>query len=118
MVNFSPLTAEIGSGVWGTPANFNGFRVLASSLQRCRSTEVNKTLQNVWPSPELVHYTYTLPGLPRNGILHHAEFRQVATTSENVYSVPAQETAKHRAKFGWPLVSDIAAVTKPIREIR
>ena len=28
MVNFCPLTAEIGSGVWGTPANFNGFRVL------------------------------------------------------------------------------------------
>jgi len=22
MVNFGPLTAEIGSGVWGTPANF------------------------------------------------------------------------------------------------
>jgi len=28
MVNFGSLTAEIGSGVWGTPANFNGFRVL------------------------------------------------------------------------------------------
>jgi len=31
-VNFGPLTAEIGSGVWGTPANFNGFRVLAALL--------------------------------------------------------------------------------------
>jgi len=29
MVNFSPLTAEIRSGVCRTPANFNGFRVLA-----------------------------------------------------------------------------------------
>ena len=29
-----------------------------------------------------------------------------------IYSVPAQETAKHRAKFAWPLLSDIAAVTK------
>ena len=28
MVKFSPLTAEIGSGVWGTPTNFNRFRVL------------------------------------------------------------------------------------------
>jgi len=28
MVNFGPLTAEIGSGVWGTPTNFNGFCVL------------------------------------------------------------------------------------------
>ena len=25
MANFGPLTDEIGSGVWGTPANFNGF---------------------------------------------------------------------------------------------
>jgi len=24
MVNLGPLTAEIGSGVWGTPSNFNG----------------------------------------------------------------------------------------------
>ena len=32
MVNFGPLTAEILSLVWGTPANFNGFRVLAALL--------------------------------------------------------------------------------------
>ena len=30
MVNFGPLTAEISWRVWGTPANFNGFRVLVS----------------------------------------------------------------------------------------
>jgi len=28
-------------------------------------------------------------------------------------SVAAQEMAKHRAKFGWPSVSDVTAVTKP-----
>jgi len=32
MVNFGPLAAEIVSGVWGTPATFNGFRVLAALL--------------------------------------------------------------------------------------
>jgi len=32
MVNFGPLAAEIGSGVWGTTANFNGFHVLAALL--------------------------------------------------------------------------------------
>jgi len=32
MVNFGPLTAEIGSGVWDTPTNFNGFCVLAALL--------------------------------------------------------------------------------------
>jgi len=32
MVNFGPLAAEIGPVVWGTPANFNVFRVLAGLL--------------------------------------------------------------------------------------
>jgi len=32
MVNFGPLAAETISLVWGTPANFNGFRVLAALL--------------------------------------------------------------------------------------
>jgi len=58
MVNFGLLTADICWRVWGTPANFNGFRVFASLLHRRRSTEVNKTLQDVWPSPGLVHYIY------------------------------------------------------------
>ena len=34
MANFSPLAAEIGSGVWGTLANFNGF-CFASCLRYC-----------------------------------------------------------------------------------
>jgi len=33
-----------------------------------------------------------------------------------IYSLPAQETAKHRAKFSWPPMSDVGAVTKPRRE--
>jgi len=32
MVNFGLLAAEIVSLVWGNPANFNGFRVLAALL--------------------------------------------------------------------------------------
>jgi len=32
MVNFGPLAAEKVSLVWGKPANFNGFRVLAALL--------------------------------------------------------------------------------------
>ena len=32
MVNFGPLAAEIVSLVWGTPGNFNGFRVLVALL--------------------------------------------------------------------------------------
>jgi len=36
MVNFDPVTADIGLLVGGTPANFNGFRLLVSLLQRRR----------------------------------------------------------------------------------
>jgi len=60
MVNVGPLTAEIGSGVWGTPANFDGFHVLASLLHRYHSMEVNQTLHDVLPSPGLLHYIYTV----------------------------------------------------------
>jgi len=62
IANFGPLTAEIGSGVWGTPANFNRFRVLASLLQRRRSPEANETLHNVWPSHGLVRCIYIFGG--------------------------------------------------------
>ena len=70
MVTFGLLVAEIRWRVWATPANFNGFRVLASLLQRRRSTEANQTLHGVWTSPGC-YTTYTFSGLlPRNGILH------------------------------------------------
>jgi len=68
MTNFGPLTAEIGLPVWGTPANFNGFRVLALLLRRRSATEANQTLHDVWPSPGLVHYIYILGVLAPDGI--------------------------------------------------
>jgi len=43
MVKFDPLVAEIVSFVWGTPANFNGFRVLASLLHRTLFVGVSQT---------------------------------------------------------------------------
>jgi len=45
MVNFGPLTSEIGSGVWGTPANFNGLRVLATLLHGTLVVGVSQTLR-------------------------------------------------------------------------
>jgi len=45
MVNFGPLAAEIGSGVWGTPANFKGFRVLAALLHGTPAVGVSQTLR-------------------------------------------------------------------------
>jgi len=45
IVNFGALTAEIGSGVWGTPANFNGFRVLTTLLHGTLVVGVSQTLR-------------------------------------------------------------------------
>jgi len=33
--------------------------------------------------------------------------------TSHIYSVPAQDTAKHRARFCWPPLNDVGAVTKP-----
>jgi len=45
MVNFGPLAAEIGLPVWGTPPNFNGFRVLAALLHGSQVVSVSQTLR-------------------------------------------------------------------------
>ena len=45
MVNFGLLADEIVSGVWGTPANFNGFRVLAALLHGILVVGVSQTLR-------------------------------------------------------------------------
>jgi len=44
MVNFGLLAAEIVSIVWGTPANFNGFRILAALLDGTVVLGVSQTL--------------------------------------------------------------------------
>ena len=45
MVNFGLLMAEICWRVWGTPANFNGFRVLAALLHGTLVLGVSQTLR-------------------------------------------------------------------------
>jgi len=44
-VNFGPRAAEIISLVWGTPANFNGFRVLAALLHHNQTAALNRGRQ-------------------------------------------------------------------------
>jgi len=43
-VDFGPLAAKIGPVVWDTPANFNGFRVLAALLHGIRALGASQTL--------------------------------------------------------------------------
>jgi len=45
MVNFGRLAAEIDPVEWGTPANFNGVRVLAALLHGTPVLGVNQTLR-------------------------------------------------------------------------
>ena len=45
MVNFGLLTAEIHWQLWGTPANFNGFRVLAALLHGTLVVGVSQPLR-------------------------------------------------------------------------
>jgi len=51
MVNFSPPVVEIGSSVWGTPANFNGFRILAALLHSTLVVGISQTLRH-WTEGE------------------------------------------------------------------
>jgi len=46
MVNFGPLAAEIDSVVWGTPAYFNGFRVLAALLHGTVVVGISQTFRH------------------------------------------------------------------------
>jgi len=45
MVNFGLLAAEIDPVVLGTPANFNGFRLLAALLHCSKIVSVSQTLR-------------------------------------------------------------------------
>jgi len=47
MVNFGLLVAEIFTLVWGTPANFNAFRVLAALLHGTVVVGVSQTLRRL-----------------------------------------------------------------------
>jgi len=46
MVNAGPLPAEIDPVVWGTPADFNGFLVLAALLHGTPVLGVIQTLRH------------------------------------------------------------------------
>jgi len=76
MANFSPLTAEICWRVWGTPENFNGFRVMALLLQRRHSLEGNQTLHECTTFGCVLH-CYTVYAFEGVGLLPLTEFCQL-----------------------------------------
>ena len=65
IANFGPLAAEIGSGIWGTPANLNGSRFLASFTA---ATSLNGSQPNFarcltvsWAGTLYIHFRGLLP---------------------------------------------------------
>jgi len=69
IANFGSLAA-----VWGTPANFNGFRELASLLQRRHSLEANQTARCSAVSWAGTLYAHFRGLLPPDGILSCTKF--------------------------------------------
>jgi len=101
MAKFGPLTAEIGLPVWGTPANFNRFRVLASLLQRRRSPEVSqpnfaRCLVVSWACTLYIHFWGLLP---LDGIFIRATFTLRPSLA---FSYIGSVTARHSSNGPQP----------------
>jgi len=95
MANFG-IAAEISSGVWGTPANFNGFRVLASLLQPHRSPDANQTVRCLVVSWAATLYIHFRGLLPPNGILPGARFTLRLSSFSYIGSVTARHCSSGR----------------------
>jgi len=64
MANFGQLAAEIGSGVWGTPANFNGvsrlgFVTAVTSFTGCQPNFA-RCLAVSWAATLYIHFRWLL----------------------------------------------------------
>jgi len=75
MVNFGPLTAKVGSGVWGTPSKFQrvsrlGF-VTAPSSRNGSQPNFARCLAVCWARTLYIHFCELLPP---DGILPGAKF--------------------------------------------
>ena len=112
MANFGQLPAEIGLPVWGTPTNFNRFRVLPSLLQRHCST-----LHDAWLSPGLVHYIHIFGGccplkefcqVQNSLYVPSLVFSYIGSVTARNYSGRRQPTVLILAAHRHMLLSDIA----------
>ena len=113
MVNFGPLVAKIISLVWGTPANFNGFRVLAALMHGTLVVGVSQTLRR-WTEGA----TYNRQGArrPSRWALAHAHIYSLSLRcSEHCLLTSLlwilNTTWRHLGKYNnsfWLLLSDFS----------
>jgi len=100
MMNFGPRAAENGSLVWGTPANFNGFRVFAALLHGHLVVGVSQTLRR---STEGATY------IRQGG--HHVGHLGIGPHSNLPLIVVRQLLASYTANYFCNLVVDIYLFT-------
>jgi len=114
MVNFGPLKSEICWRVWGTPANFNRFRVLASLLQQCHWMEVNSLCIQILRSPVLAALLHGTRALASEGWVGLSGCSQ----TEVVY-LPAdgQQSSTNRAWHRVTVDLDQCTTAKPSRHV-
>ena len=81
MVNFGPLAAENVSLVWGTPGNFNGFRVLASLLHGTLVVGVSQTA-----ALNRGRHLYSAGRPSRWALAHISSFRDVSGSLRHLFT--------------------------------
>jgi len=74
MANFGPLAAEINSGVWGTPGNFNGVSHLAFVTAATSFIGGQPNFARYFAASWLLHYIHFRGLLPPDGISPRAKF--------------------------------------------
>jgi len=104
MANFGQLTAEISSGVGGTPTNFNGFRILPSAVVTTVTSLTEghpnfaRCLAVSWTGALCTMYTFPGLLLP-DGILAGAKFTLRPSLA---FSYIGSVTARHSSKGRQP----------------
>jgi len=87
MVNFSPLAAEVDLVVWGTPANFNGFRILAAFLHGTLVLGIVPHSSSTWTYPLCCVLVYCAKLPCKIETVHNYKALSRAHTSTTVSSI-------------------------------
>jgi len=108
---------------WWTPSEYRWRALLKMTRSESSAVLFLVPCRKVWLTP-----TARVPCSNAANIEHKTWTQSEFCTWQNsvrchyprkcIYYVAAQKTAKHHAKFGWPPLSDVGAVTKPRRKTR
>ena len=114
MLNFGPLTAEICWQVWGTPANFNEFRVLAALLNGTLVVGISQTLWQWTEAPPIFSRAAIMLGIgPHSSSICYKTvytlvFHKTADLSHEPEhsNLESDEKATHSTLFVWSTMTN------------